>query len=121
MLEAGPVLRSAENAKPSFDLPADTLERSVKRFAAQSGLEVLIPGDSLSEVRTQTVRGTMTSRQALDAMLAGTGLAVLQDPKSGAFAIRKKDTGSGATIPKNGANSQTSKKKVMNPKQVLTA
>jgi outer membrane receptor protein involved in Fe transport len=87
------ILSAAEGTKTSFDLPADVLEKSVKRFAAQSGLEVLIPSDALAEVRTKAVRGEMTSRQALDAMLAGTGLTVLQDPKTGALAVRKETPG----------------------------
>ncbi len=74
-----------------FDLPADSLERSVKRFAAQTGLEILIAGDAVGETRTKAVRGRYTPRQALDAMLKGTGLAVLQDPNSGALAIRKEE------------------------------
>ncbi|MES2693687.1 MAG: STN domain-containing protein [Verrucomicrobiota bacterium] len=81
--------RASAAEKMSFDLPADRLEPSMKRFAAQSGSEVLMPGDGLGDVRTKSVRGAMTSRQALDAMLAGTGLSVLQDPKTGAFAVRK--------------------------------
>lgn len=90
---AAVVLVAAEAAKFSFNLPVDVLEKSVKRFAAQSGLEVLIPGDEVAEIRTQAVRGEMTSQDALDAMLAGTGLNALRDPKTGAFAVRKDAAG----------------------------
>ena len=79
----------AAESRRAFDLPADSLEPSVKRFASQSGLEVLMPADSIGDVRTKPVRGSMTSRQALDAMLAGTGLSVFEDPRSGAFAVRR--------------------------------
>ncbi len=84
------VLHGAEVVKASFDLPADALEKSVKRFAMQSGLEVLIPSDAFAAIRTRAVRGEMTAREAVDAMLAGTELTVLQDPKTGAFAVLKK-------------------------------
>jgi hypothetical protein len=77
------------SATANFDLPADTLEKSVKRFAAQTGVEILIPSDAVASVRTKPVQGRMTHREALDAMLAGTGLSVLRDPKSGALAVRK--------------------------------
>ncbi len=79
----------AAPAKVAFDLPADSLEKSVKRFAVQSGLEVIIPSDELADVRTRAVNGEMTSREALDAMLAGTGVQVFEDPRTGAFALRK--------------------------------
>lgn len=107
-LPASADLHGAAAAKTSFDLPADVLEKSVKRFAAQSGLEVLIPSDALAGVRTRGVRGEMTSRQALDAMLAGTGLTVLQDPKTGAFSVRKE-------APKEGVEQQRGAAVVRSP------
>lgn len=79
----------ADTTKKSFDLPADTLETSMKRFSVQSGLEVLIPGDAVADVRTRRVRGEMSSRDALEAMLAGTGLTSLQDPKTGALTVKR--------------------------------
>ena len=100
-LMAGGVTGWAAEAKTAFDLPADVLPTSMKRFAAQSGWEVLLPGDDFGGVRTKAVRGEMTSRQALDAMLVGTGLSVLQDTRSGAFTLRRKDPG-----PKGGRAAQ---------------
>lgn len=82
-------LAGAEAAKAHFDLPSDVLEKSLKRFSAQSGLEVLVQSDAFAEIRTRPVRGRMSSREALDAMLVGTGLKVLQDPKTGAFAVHR--------------------------------
>jgi len=73
----------------SFDLPADVIEKSLKRFSAQSGLQVLFPTDAVAGVRSRPVRGEMTSRQALDQMLVGTGFAAFQDPKSGALTVKK--------------------------------
>lgn len=104
---------AAGAARRSFDLPADILEKSVKLFAAQSGLEVLIPGDAVADVRTTAVRGEMTSRQALDAMLRDTGLDVLEDPATGAFAVRKAPASKGATksVKTNSADGPESKKK----------
>ncbi|MBX7122469.1 MAG: hypothetical protein K1X42_10100 [Opitutaceae bacterium] len=76
-------------AEVAFDLPADTLENSAKRFSTQSGFEILLPGDAVADLRTQPVRGRMAPLKALEAMVAGTGLTVLRDPKSGAFAIKR--------------------------------
>lgn len=81
--------RGTETTIRSFNLPADRLENSVKRFAAQSGWEVLIASDTLEDVQTHSVVGKMTSSEALDAMLAGTGLTVFQDARTSAFAIQR--------------------------------
>lgn len=97
---------AAEALKKSFNLPADAVEQSLKRFSAQSGLEVLFPTDAVAGVRTQSVRGAMTPRQALDGMLAGTGLGVFQDPKSGALTVKKNSSPNGAR-PARGPNSRT--------------
>ena len=57
----------------------------------------------------------MTSRQALDAMLAATGLTVIQDPKTGAFAVRKEasDRNDPRAAEAAATDRPTSKKKVM--------
>ncbi|MGH7957020.1 MAG: STN domain-containing protein, partial [Opitutaceae bacterium] len=74
-------------AKMSFDLPADDAERSLKRFSARSGLEVLFVSASVANVRTKEVKGDYTPREAIDRMLAGTKLAALQEEKNGAMRI----------------------------------
>lgn len=109
----GAPLWGADAKEISFDLPVDALSNSVKRFAAQSGLEVLVSSDALAQVRTRAVRGEMTARQALDAMLAGTGLTVLQDPKTGAFAIWKKARGADREKVPPDAGASSAKKKMM--------
>jgi len=80
--------------KKSFDLPADAIERSLKRYAEQSLLEVLFPTDAVAGERTQPVQGQMTPREALDRMVLGTKFAAFQEPRSGALTI----------VPRNGAS-----------------
>lgn len=80
---------AADSAIRNFNLPADAAERSIKRFSEQAGLEVFYPSSVARNVRTQTVKGEMLPRAALDAMLAGTGLLVIQDEKTGAFSVKK--------------------------------
>lgn len=82
------LVHAADAIKKSFDLPADAVEKSLKRFSVQSGFEVLFSPDVVAGLRTQPVRGAMTPQQALDGMLAGTGLITFQDPKSGALTVR---------------------------------
>ena len=74
-------------AKKTFDLPVDAADRSIKRFSEQAGLEVFYPSSATKGVRTQLVRGEMTAREALAAMLAGSNLRVVEDQKTGALAI----------------------------------
>lgn len=80
---------AAEPAKRSFDLPAEGADKSLKRFSEQAGIEVLFPTQIARPVRTHAVKGEMTPRAALDAMLANTGLVVIQDPKTQAFSVRR--------------------------------
>ncbi|MBL9186611.1 MAG: hypothetical protein JNK23_03950 [Opitutaceae bacterium] len=78
---------AVETARKKFDLPADIAARSLKSFAHQSGVEVLISAELGREIRTQPVRGEFTPREALDRMLAKTGLTVKHDEKTGSMAI----------------------------------
>ena len=74
----------AASAPSSFDLPADVAERSLREFSRQSGSEVVFASGITKDVRTRPVKGEMTPRHALDAMLKDTGPVAFED-KSGAF------------------------------------
>ena len=87
--------RAAESAKKSFDLPADAAERSLKAFSTQSGLEVLFVTEATQNVRTNAVKGNFTPREALERMLAGTGLVASENERSGALKIRRTDDPNG--------------------------
>lgn len=79
----------AQPAARPFDLPAAAAEVALKQLSAQSGREVLFPPDLVEGVRTRAVKGTMTPRAALDAMLAGTALVGVQDEKTGSLTVRR--------------------------------
>ncbi|HTO03806.1 MAG TPA: carboxypeptidase-like regulatory domain-containing protein, partial [Opitutus sp.] len=80
-------LSAAETLSREFDLPADAAERTLKLFAAQSGLEVLFVTAMTDGVRTTAVRGTMVPIEAARRLLAGTKLSAAQDGKTGAVII----------------------------------
>jgi outer membrane receptor protein involved in Fe transport len=82
-------LFAAEPAKKQLDVPADTATRAIKRLSEQSGVEVLFPSNLARDVRTNAVRGEFTPREALDQMLAGTGLVSAQDAATGALTVRR--------------------------------
>lgn len=81
--------QAAEAAKAAFDVPGDVAEKSLKRFSVQAGRNVLFSSSVTNGARTRAVKGEMTPREALDAMLAGTGLVAVQDSQTGAFSVRK--------------------------------
>jgi len=111
---------AAEAIKMSFDLPADTIEKSLKRYSIQSGLEVLFPTDAVIGGRTRAVRGEMTPGQALDGMLVGSHLVAFQDPHSGALTVVRQPKGgeSRASSPKT-IRSKPSEQASMNKTNML--
>ena len=80
---------AAEVPKIRFSLPAAPAEQSLKRFAAQSGLEVLFTTETAAKVRTNAVEGEYTAKAAIDQMLKGTPLVANQDQKTGAMKVSR--------------------------------
>jgi iron complex outermembrane receptor protein len=91
--------RAADAAKKAFDVPAGDAVRTLKQFAAQAGSEIVFSPEVVGAVKTRAVQGQLTPREALDAMLADTGLVAGQEQKTGAFAVRRK---AGSEAEKNG-------------------
>src|SRR5688500_13081710 len=83
-------------ATRSYDLPAGAAEQSLKLFSQQSGKGIIIGADAERGVRTNSVKGVLTPQDALQKMLAGTGLVATRDEKSGAFAIQRENAGPNA-------------------------
>jgi iron complex outermembrane receptor protein len=70
-----------------FDIPAGEAEMTLKQFAVQSGLEVLFSTEAARGVRTKPVKGRLAARAAVNQMLAGTPLYVVNDSKNGVLRI----------------------------------
>ncbi len=79
--------RATETLQCSFDLPADVAGNSLKKFAGQSGKEVVFASATAGQVRTNAVKGSYTPRDALNRMVANTALSVVEDVKTGALMI----------------------------------
>jgi hypothetical protein len=77
----------AESPLRSFNLPSGDAAQTLKQFAAQAQREIMFPAESVAGVQTQDVHGTLTVRAAIDALVAGTKLSVLEDPKTGALLV----------------------------------
>ncbi|MFO1448849.1 MAG: TonB-dependent receptor [Opitutaceae bacterium] len=91
--------QSTADARKSYDLPADNADKALRRFSEQAGIQVLFPSEVVRDVRTGAVKGNLTVSEALDQMLAGTGLVAVQDSRTGALTVRRE-----GTAEKNGAS-----------------
>ena len=83
----------AADARRAFNVPAGDAAQTLKQFAAQAGREIVFSTETVAAVRTRAVQGELTPREALDLMLADTGLVAAQEQRSGAFAVRRKAGG----------------------------
>ncbi|MBL9200346.1 MAG: TonB-dependent receptor, partial [Opitutaceae bacterium] len=99
LLGLATVLSAAESAKRIFDLPADRAEVSLKRFAAQSGVEVLFTTEAVASVRTAAVQGEFAPAEALGRLLMGTTLVARQTEGSGMFLVRRAETVAPLALP----------------------
>jgi iron complex outermembrane receptor protein len=68
---------------------AGAAEKTLKLFSEQSGRGLIAAAETAMNVRTNAVRGQFTAREALDRMLAKTGLVAKEDPKNGAFVVHR--------------------------------
>ncbi len=82
----------ALNAAPearSFNIPAGDAGPALRRFAEQSGRQLLFDPDVVSGERTAAVRGSLPPVVALRRLVAGTRLTVVEDERSGALSVRR--------------------------------
>src|SRR5262245_27673626 len=87
---------AADTTKKTYDVPAGDAIASLKRFSEQSGREIVYPADALKGVTTKPVKGQFTAMEAVNQMLAGSDLYVIQDEKTGALAVNKVPSPNGA-------------------------
>jgi iron complex outermembrane receptor protein len=69
---ASPALAQAT----TFNVPSQNVASAVRQFARQAKVQIVVSGHVAQGRHTQTIAGTMTVDQALERMLANTGLAV---------------------------------------------
>ena len=84
-------LAAAEPAKKRFDIPAGDAETALRQFSQQAGVELVFSIEKVTGVRTNAAIGDYTPREAIEQMVAGTDLTVVQDEKTEALAVRRKD------------------------------
>jgi iron complex outermembrane receptor protein len=84
-----PALVAVDATRKTYDLPAADAVVALKRFSEQSGRELVYPVEQVRGITTQEVKGELTALEAINRMLAGTDLYVLQDEKTGALAVNR--------------------------------
>jgi hemoglobin/transferrin/lactoferrin receptor protein len=77
----------AQDASYDLDLPSGSLAASVETLARQTGLQVLFDQRLLDGKQSGALKGRMSAREALDKLLAGSGLSVVATG-DGTFALR---------------------------------
>lgn len=82
-------------AKRTYDIPAQPASEAVRTLARDTGLQIMAPAEDVSGVRTNAVRGDYAPMDALRAMVAGTGLEVVQIGANTAT-LRRSSAGAGA-------------------------
>jgi iron complex outermembrane receptor protein len=79
--------RSGDAGRLPFDLTAGEAAETLKRFGAQAVREIMFPAEAVAGVTTNAIKGDFTARDALERMVAGTGLTIAEDEPSGALMI----------------------------------
>jgi len=81
--------QAGEAARKSYDIAPGDAASTLKRFADESGRQVLFLVDAVRGVTTNPVRGEYTVREALTRLVTGTGLVLAEDAKSGALMVNR--------------------------------
>jgi len=89
LLLCGALAGLAAEEKRDFDIPSGAAEVTLKRFRAQSGVELLYSSDAAAGVVTKAVKGGMSPQEAVELMLSGTPLRASVDAKSGVVRIAR--------------------------------
>ncbi len=98
---------AADVGKKAYDLPSGDAAATLKQFSAQSGEQIVYPVEQVSGAKTNAVSGDLTAREALDRMVAGTDLVVVQDDKTGALAVKRAAGPNGSRVAQNSSHPST--------------
>jgi iron complex outermembrane recepter protein len=88
---------AAEPTRKNYDVPAGDAAATLRTFTQQSGEQIFYPTDAVRGVQTRAVSGELPARAALERMLEGTDLVVVQDSATGALAVQTREAAARAT------------------------
>ena len=87
---------AAAQARVSVRISDQSLEQSLKQVAAQTRTNILFAPDAVAGLRGRSVAGTMTARDAVQRLIAGTALEVVSDD-SGGLVVRRRSVATRAS------------------------
>jgi iron complex outermembrane receptor protein len=102
-------LHVADTVRKSFALAAGDAAVTLEAFSEQAGVQIVFLVRDVRGLTTRAVHGDFAVREALERLVAGSGLRVMEDGGSGAFVLRRD---AAATV----AHSQTAAEPNANPK-----
>jgi iron complex outermembrane receptor protein len=79
----------AADARKNFDIAPGEAAGALKQLAQQAGQQVVFPAQDVKGIMTPALKGEYTLKEALDVLLANTGLQAAFDASSGTFAVSK--------------------------------
>lgn len=82
---------AAEAARKTYNVPAGDAATTLRAYSQQSGEQIFYPVDAVRGVPTRAVSGELGAREALEQMLQGTDLVVVQDSATGALAVQTRE------------------------------
>ena len=77
----------SRNGLCTFDVPSGKAAATLKIFAAQADIDILINGSELGKIETHQIAGEMPIDDALKQMTRGTGLKFHYDENSHAIIV----------------------------------
>lgn len=77
IISAAPTAAQASQTSiVAFHISAQSVQSAMTQFAQQSGVQILFPYDHVQGLRTKAIKGRMTPAEAINRMIAGTGLKI---------------------------------------------
>jgi iron complex outermembrane receptor protein len=84
--------------KQNFNIPAQSLSSALLQFSENTGVKTFFSADLTRDIKTQGLSGSYTPQQALDKLLANTGVAYrFTDTESVALSVAQKKNNEGTT------------------------
>lgn len=80
---------AAQPSRKSFDIPPGDALTTLTQFSAQAEARLLYSADEVKNVRTNAVKGRLTPKEALQRLVADTGLVVTENGADGPFAVSR--------------------------------
>lgn len=74
----------------AYDIPRGDAADTLKRFAEESGIQIIYLVDTVRGIETNTVKGEFTALETIRHLVAGTGLVVAQDDKTEALMVSRR-------------------------------